>query len=176
MSRITTVALVIILSESALRAEDNPKAAARQYQKLVDEFEEEGGARRFAKRFLALAEEQPKEAAAVDALRAGPRLPLLAPRRGLGGHRAAAAASAGRGGRSRRSRAVADVRRGRPEHWKRRPQTMGYLPGLQELGAASAVDPGSACIGSDPAFSRRARNTKGTAHTWIAALTTYEVE
>jgi hypothetical protein len=43
-------------------------AAAKQYQALVDEFEKEGGARIFAKSFLALADEHPKDPAAVDAL------------------------------------------------------------------------------------------------------------
>ena len=42
--------------------------AAKQFQSLVDEYEKEGGARTFAKRFLSLAEKNPKDSAAVDAL------------------------------------------------------------------------------------------------------------
>jgi hypothetical protein len=52
----------------AEEAKTAPTAAAQQYKELVDEYEQEGGARAFAKRFLELAEEHPQDPAAVDAL------------------------------------------------------------------------------------------------------------
>jgi hypothetical protein len=68
MLRYMIAALVLALVASALRAEDNPTRAAEQYQELLAEYEQEGGARIFAKRFLALAEEHSDDPAAVDAL------------------------------------------------------------------------------------------------------------
>lgn len=68
MLRHMIAALVLVLVASALRAEDDPTKAAKQYQELLAEFEQDGGARIFAKRFLSLAEEHSDDPAAVDAL------------------------------------------------------------------------------------------------------------
>jgi hypothetical protein len=50
----------------ALAADDTP--AAKQYQALLSEYEQQGGPRAFAPRFLELAEEHADDAVAVDAL------------------------------------------------------------------------------------------------------------
>ena len=67
--RATTSIIIIIIMlfvPQAAVAEATP--AVKQYKALLDEFEQEGGARTFAKRFLNLAEEHQKDPAAVDAL------------------------------------------------------------------------------------------------------------
>ena len=60
--------IVLVLWTSVAYAEDGQSNAAKQYQELVEGFEEEGGTRTFAKRFLTLAQEYPEDAAAADAL------------------------------------------------------------------------------------------------------------
>ena len=74
MFRILTMAVVIavLLSVTAAHPDDEPTAArdkaSKQYKALIDEFEEEGGAREFAPRFIELAAQNPKSPVAVDAL------------------------------------------------------------------------------------------------------------
>lgn len=68
MKRQLMAALVLLLVASALRAEDDPTEVTKQYQELLAEYEQEGGARIFARRFLSLAEAHPRDPAAVDAL------------------------------------------------------------------------------------------------------------
>ena len=69
MIRATTLMTALVLSVvKPATADEAPTAAAQQYQALVDEFEEEGGARTFAKRFLALADVHPQDPAAVSSL------------------------------------------------------------------------------------------------------------
>lgn len=68
MFRQMIAALALVFVASALREEDGPTEAAKQYQELLAEYEQEGGARIFAKRFLAFAEEQSDDPVAVDAL------------------------------------------------------------------------------------------------------------
>jgi hypothetical protein len=63
---IAAIALVLASASGVATAEETP--AARKYQALLDEYEQEGGARLFAKRFLALAEEYPQDPVAADAL------------------------------------------------------------------------------------------------------------
>ena len=58
------IALLLTVSP----ADDDGTPAARQYQALLEEYEQEGGARAFAGRFLELAEEHPQDPAAADAL------------------------------------------------------------------------------------------------------------
>ncbi len=67
MRQISTVALVFAVVHPAV-ADDSASPAAKQLQTLVDEYEQEGGARTFSKRFLAFAEARPKDPAAADAL------------------------------------------------------------------------------------------------------------
>ncbi len=57
--------LISIVCSTAI-AEDS--IAAKEYQALVDEFELEGGARTFAKRFLKIAQEHPSDPKATEAL------------------------------------------------------------------------------------------------------------
>ena len=66
MVRVTSFAFVVFVSQVAAAAE--PTAAAKQYHALLAEYEDEGGARLFSKRFLRLAEQHPQDPAAVDAL------------------------------------------------------------------------------------------------------------
>ena len=66
MMRAFVFVATLLLSGAQLIADDAPPA--KQFRALVDEFEDEGGARRFAKRFLTLAEMHPHDPAAVDAL------------------------------------------------------------------------------------------------------------
>jgi hypothetical protein len=68
MIRQTIAVFVLLLVTPALRAEDDPSKAAQQYQELLAEYEQEGGARIFAERFLSFAEQHPDDPAAVDAL------------------------------------------------------------------------------------------------------------
>ena len=60
--------LLAMLPMSNLFADVGSTPAGQQYQQLLDQFEQEGGARTFAKRFLALAEEHPQDPVATDAL------------------------------------------------------------------------------------------------------------
>lgn len=53
---------------AAQQAAAQETAAAKQYKALLDEYDQEGGARTFAKRFLEFAVKHPKDATAVDAL------------------------------------------------------------------------------------------------------------
>ena len=65
--RMTTsiISLMLIVSHLAV-AEGTP--ATRQYKALIEEYEQEGGARTFAKWFLELAERHPQDPAAADSL------------------------------------------------------------------------------------------------------------
>ena len=65
---LTALLPLALCSPSILQIAAEETSAARQYKALLDEYDEEGGARTFAKRFLAFAEEHPKDATAVDAL------------------------------------------------------------------------------------------------------------
>ncbi len=67
MRTVSLVLLLVFATYSAV-AEDSPSPAAKQFKALVDQYEQEGGVTVFAKRFLALAEENPKDSAAADAL------------------------------------------------------------------------------------------------------------
>ena len=58
--------IVLLLVCSMTTAEDT--AAAKQYKALIKEYEHEGGARKLAKRFIALADKYPKDTASVSAL------------------------------------------------------------------------------------------------------------
>lgn len=60
--------IVILLVACPALAQDSVSPTAQQFKALVDQYDQEGGATLFAKRFLALAEEQPRDPAAVDAL------------------------------------------------------------------------------------------------------------
>ena len=55
MLRFTIAMLLVVLIGPLVRAEGKPTEAAKQYQELLEEYEQEGGARIFAKRFLAFA-------------------------------------------------------------------------------------------------------------------------
>lgn len=68
MLRFTIAMLLVVLIGPLVRAEGKPTEAAKQYQELLEEYEQEGGARIFAKRFLAFAKEHPGDSASVDAL------------------------------------------------------------------------------------------------------------
>lgn len=62
----TLLSVLLLLPVSVLHGEDSP--AAKRYQELLAEYEEEGGTRIFAKQFLKLAASHPKDPAAADAL------------------------------------------------------------------------------------------------------------
>ena len=62
---ISLIALLLMVSQT-IAAEDIP--AAKQYQALLDEYEQEGGARIFAKRFLKLAQQHRQHPAGAAAL------------------------------------------------------------------------------------------------------------
>ena len=63
------VLLLILMIPSSLGHADEPStAAAQEYQALLEEFEQQGGARLFAKRFIAFAKEHPDDPSAIDAL------------------------------------------------------------------------------------------------------------
>lgn len=66
MRVITFTTLLLLIVSRLTAAEDTP--AAKQYKALLEQYEQEGGTRTFAKRFLELAEEHPKDPAAADAL------------------------------------------------------------------------------------------------------------
>lgn len=68
MLRLLIAALSITLLGSLLHAEDKPPKVAQLYNSLLEEYEQEGEARAFAKRFLALAKKHPDDTAAADAL------------------------------------------------------------------------------------------------------------
>jgi hypothetical protein len=59
---------VLVLQVASLTAIADESATAKQYQDLLEQYEQEGGSRTFAKRFLALAEQHPKDQASADAL------------------------------------------------------------------------------------------------------------
>lgn len=59
------ILLFALCAPGSLWAEDSP---AKQYKALMAQYEEEGGARLFAEKFLALAEKYPDDAIALDAL------------------------------------------------------------------------------------------------------------
>jgi hypothetical protein len=58
---------VLVLQVAALSAIAD-ESTAKQYQDLLEQYEQEGGSRTFAKRFLALAEQHPKDQVSADAL------------------------------------------------------------------------------------------------------------
>jgi hypothetical protein len=60
--------IVLLLATCPALAEDSPSPAAAKFKTLVDEYEQEGGATTFAKRFLALAAEHPKDQVGADAM------------------------------------------------------------------------------------------------------------
>ncbi|MBI2481622.1 MAG: redoxin domain-containing protein [Planctomycetia bacterium] len=60
--------IVMLLTACPVLAEDSPSPAAKQFTALVDEYENEGGATIFAKRFLALAEDHPQDPAGAEAM------------------------------------------------------------------------------------------------------------
>ncbi len=62
-----TVFLMLVATNRAV-ARDSPSPAAGQLRALLAEYEAKGGARTFAKRFLSLAEQHPKDAVAAEAL------------------------------------------------------------------------------------------------------------
>jgi len=66
--RVVSLVMVMLVATDPAVAEDSPTPAAKQLKALVDQYDQKGGATTFAKRFLALAEEHPKDPAAVDAL------------------------------------------------------------------------------------------------------------
>ena len=66
--RVIFSGLLVLVVASFVIAGDPPSPAAKQFQTLLDEYEKEGGARTFAKQFLSLAEKNPKDPVAVDAL------------------------------------------------------------------------------------------------------------
>lgn len=71
MMRATTliaILLLVALEPATATADDVPTPAARQYEALVKQYEQEGNARALAGRFLELAEQHPNDPAAVDAL------------------------------------------------------------------------------------------------------------
>ena len=59
------VAMLVLLSGTPAAIQT---PAGKTYQKLVDQFEDEGGARQFAPQFLELHDKYPKDPAAIDAL------------------------------------------------------------------------------------------------------------
>jgi len=60
------LAVSLLLTSQASAGDETP--AGKQYQALLDEYEQEGGARIFAGRFLEFAEQNAGDSAAVDAL------------------------------------------------------------------------------------------------------------
>ncbi len=66
MKTTTLLFALSVFSISAFAAEDAP--AARQFQALLDEYEEQGGARAYASRFLHFAEQHQTDPTAADAL------------------------------------------------------------------------------------------------------------
>ena len=65
--RVVFIVILMVVTPYPAVAKDAPSPAAEQFQALLDEYEREGGARTFAKRFLTLAGEHPKDPAAADA-------------------------------------------------------------------------------------------------------------
>ena len=70
MPKLAVLLCLLPISAGALvdDSKAKPKSPAQEYEALVDEFEEVGGAKQFAARFFELAEKHPKDPAAVDAL------------------------------------------------------------------------------------------------------------
>lgn len=66
--RIVSTVTLILSAACPTLAEESPSPAAKQLKSLVDQYDQEGGATTFAKRFLAFAEEHPKGPVAADAL------------------------------------------------------------------------------------------------------------
>src|SRR5688572_9371872 len=66
--RIVLIVIAMLAATCPAVAEDQLSPAAKQFKDLVEQYDQEGGATTFAKRFLALAEEYPKDPAAADAL------------------------------------------------------------------------------------------------------------
>ena len=60
------VVAVLWLTAQTARAQETP--TAKQFQTLLHQYEKDGGIRTFAKRFLTLAEDNPRDLASVDAL------------------------------------------------------------------------------------------------------------
>ena len=54
---------VLLCAAPARAAEDQPSEVVQQYQKLLQQYEAEGGTRIFAPRFLSLARENPEDPA-----------------------------------------------------------------------------------------------------------------
>ncbi len=68
MRRITAILSLALLVSAATAAENQSTSADNDFQALVDEYEQVGGAREFAKRFLELADNHRQGSAGVDAL------------------------------------------------------------------------------------------------------------
>lgn len=66
--RVIFSGLLVLVVASFVIAEDPPSPAAKQFQTLLDEYEQQGGATTVAKQLLPLAAENPKDPVAVDAL------------------------------------------------------------------------------------------------------------
>jgi hypothetical protein len=65
--RITVLTIALLgLGSQFSTAEESP--ASKQYKNLLDQYEQEGGARLFAKRFIGFAEQKSQDPTAVDAL------------------------------------------------------------------------------------------------------------
>lgn len=64
----TSATLIVLMFIAAPSYCDEKAPVAKQYNALLEQFEQEGGTRVFAKQFLALAEQHPQDPAAVDAL------------------------------------------------------------------------------------------------------------
>lgn len=62
------IGLLLLLACAARGVAAEDTKAAREYRKLIAEYDEQGGARTFAGRMLALAKAHPQDSAAVDAL------------------------------------------------------------------------------------------------------------
>lgn len=72
MFRVLPAAVSLLLCAATVRSDEKPNAASaaatKQYNALVDEFDNAGGAREFAGRFIDLAEQHSKTAVAEDSL------------------------------------------------------------------------------------------------------------
>ena len=66
--RVIFIGLLIFAAASPAIAKDLSSPAAKQFQSLLDQYDKQGGARTFARQFLSLAEKNPKDPAAADAL------------------------------------------------------------------------------------------------------------
>lgn len=68
MIHVTAAATILVLVAQTASAADDTTPAAKRYEALLDEYEQDGGPRIFAKRFLGFAKEHPHEPTADDAL------------------------------------------------------------------------------------------------------------